>query len=293
MTETALVLVHGRDQGGKNANILRKTWIKTLKAGLSEADAKRLDDVDIRFPFYGDKLDELTAGLDEAIPANVMTKGDAKNVDADFIIFEQLVLERVAREAGLTDDDIRRELPARAQEKGPGSWEWVQAILRALDKLPGVSARAIQKVTRDVYAYLNVNRIRKAVNAIVAPAIKGRCVVVGHSLGSVVTYHILKNGNGSADIPLFCTVGSPLGVNGIRESLMPLSFPAGVAEWFNAYDERDLVALFALDAVRYPLKPPIVNDNSIKNDTENHHGIVEYLNQKPIADKIFQALFQQ
>jgi hypothetical protein len=289
MTRPRLVLVHGRDQGGKDEQQLKKTWVATLKKGLGPQRAKILEQVDIRFPFYGTKLDELVAKLDEAMPADVLTTGDAGNADSDFIVFQQLVLERVAREAGLTDDDIRRELPPGAQEKGPGSWEWVQAILRALDKLPNISAMAIEHATRDVYAYLTVQSVRKAVNAIVAPAMDEKCVVVGHSLGSVVTYHILKNTTAS-DVPLYCTLGSPLGVTGIRENLMPLVFPKGVADWFNAFDDRDVVALYPLDEKLYPLKPPIVNDASLKNETENHHGIIEYLDKKPVADRIFAAL---
>jgi hypothetical protein len=283
-------LVHGRDQGGKKEELLKATWVKTLKDGLGPKRAKFLDEVDIRFPFYGDKLEELTAALDAAIPADIRTKGDASNVDADFIVFQQLVLERAARQAGLSDDDIRRELGPGAQEKGPGSWEWVQAILRALDRLPGVSAAVLEKTTRDVYAYLTRVTVRNAVNAIVAPAIAGPCVVVGHSLGSVVMYAILKVLEIPAEIPLFCTVGSPLGVTGIRENLMPLVFPQGVKAWFNAFDDRDLVALYPLDARLYPLKPPIENDSSLQNDTENHHGIIEYLNKKPVADRIYAAL---
>jgi hypothetical protein len=291
MTQAALVLVHGRDQGGKNENALKSTWLGALKEGLGSRRAKRLDEVDLRFPFYADVLDKLTAEIKAAIPADIMTKGDGSNVDADFLVFEQLVLEQIAHEAGLSDKDIRSELPPDAQEKGPGSWQWVQAILRALDRIPGVSAATIERTTRDVYAYLTRNNVRKAVNAIVEPALRGRCVVVGHSLGSIVTYYILKNLKKASEVPLYCTVGSPLAITGVRENLMPLVFPKGVSVWFNAFDKRDLVALNPLDKKRYPLKPPIVNDSSIKNATDNHHGIIEYLNKKPVADRIFAALF--
>jgi hypothetical protein len=261
-----------------------------LKDGLGPERAKVLDEVDIKFPFYGDRLDELTAARESEMPADIRTKGGASHIDADFLVFQQLVLERAAREAGLSDDDIRRELDPGAQEKGPGSWEWVQAILRALDRLPKISAAALARVTRDVYAYLTRATVRNAVNAIVAPAIADRCVVVGHSLGSVVTYAILKAPEIAADIPLFCTVGSPLGVTGIREHLMPLVFPKTVKSWFNAFDDRDLVALYPLDARLYPLKPPVENDSSLQNDTENHHGIIQYLNKPPLVDRIYAAL---
>ena len=83
---------------------------------------------------------------------------------------------------------------------------------------------------------------------------------------------------------------SPLGVNGIRENLMPLVFPKIVKAWFNAFDDRDLVALYPLDETLYPLKSPIENDSSLQNETENHHGIIQYLNKTLVVDRIYAAL---
>lgn len=87
----------------------------------------------------------------------------------------------------------------------------------------------------------------------------GKTVVVGHSLGSVVAYDVLRNTARQLDVSLFMTVGSPLGVGPIRRTMKPLRFPKNVVSWYNAFDERDAVALHALDAATFPVDPPIEN----------------------------------
>ena len=78
------------------------------------------------------------------------------------------------------------------------------------------------------------------------------CVVVGHSLGSIVTYLVLKN-NPNYQVKKFITLGSPLGLRAIADYLEPpLVLPECIQgdaadRWYNAYDERDFIALHPLD----------------------------------------------
>ena len=55
-------------------------------------------------------------------------------------------------------------------------------------------------------------------------------------------------------VPLLTTVGSPPGIQAIRDQLLPLSFPAHVRTWYNAQDPRDVVAalreIFARSKIR-------------------------------------------
>lgn len=75
-------------------------------------------------------------------------------------------------------------------------------------------------------------------------------VVVGHSLGSVVAYKLLKEEGPAADwtVPEFITVGSPLGVGPVRKALAPIGHPTVARAWFNALDPDDVVALYLLTA---------------------------------------------
>jgi hypothetical protein len=89
------------------------------------------------------------------------------------------------------------------------------------------------------------------------------------------------------------TLGSPLAVTVIKQklaSIQPIVFPAGVAEWFNAMDDRDVVSLYPLDEKNFRLTPSIENDTDVHNDTPTAHGISGYLGDKEIARKIYDAV---
>ena len=286
---TDIVFVHGRAQGDRIPKELQGEWEKALIAGLAE-NASIMTGRTVRFPFYGKTLDELTAGMEEEAPGNLQAKGDASGADQDFLNFQQEILEQVLANQGIAPAAQSAVVPMGAQEKGPGSWEWVQALLRALDQIPGLSSAALALTLRDVYVYLNYPKVRKSIDDIVAPTLVGDCVVVAHSLGTVITYNLLKERKVDPAMKLFLTLGSPLGVGPIRRSVMPLKHPAGIAKWHNVFDQRDVVALYPLDRTRFGVTPPISNDDTIKNATDNHHGIVEYLNKAVVADIIFAAL---
>jgi hypothetical protein len=294
MTKPAILMIHGRAQGRRTADAVRGEWIGALRAGLGSARAGILDDVEIRFPFYGKKLDELTGGMEEAVPENLAAKGDASDAEQDYLTFQQEIVEQILTRQGITPDQQARMMPEAIQERGPGSWPWVQSLLRGLDRIPGLSSAALSLVLRDVYLYLSYPKVRKAINDIVAPTIGGDCIVISHSLGSVVAYDLLKPSNLPADgvqpIRLLLTLGSPLGVGPIRQAMMPLKFPASVRKWKNAFDRGDVVALYALDKMRFAVTPAIGNDDSIENGTENHHGITEYLNKPSVAELIYDEL---
>ncbi len=87
-------------------------------------------------------------------------------------------------------------------------------------------------------------------------------------------------------------MGSPLGLASVRPFLdLPLGMPSCVQNgWFNAYDERDFVALNPLDKKFFNIQPPIENKNDVDNQTENRHGIIGYLNDAVVARKIYEAL---
>jgi pimeloyl-ACP methyl ester carboxylesterase len=95
-------------------------------------------------------------------------------------------------------------------------------------------------------------------------------VVVAHSLGTVVAYHILMNSQKHLNVPLFVTVGCPLGIRAIRDQFIPLASPPAVKAWINAFDTRDVVALYPLDEKNFAIHPPIENYSAVKNSTENH-----------------------
>lgn len=289
-----LVFVHGRAQEFKDATAIKAEWVSTLAEGLAKNGLKLpIGESDIRFPYYGDTLYDLVKGVPPERVANVIVRGDnADDEEKDFI---SEVLRESARARGVTDNEVEAVLGRGVIERGPLNWEWVQGILRAIDKhVPGGSGKALAIATRDVYQYLRNPGIRdeieSGVRAAFTPGIE--TVVVAHSLGTVVAYNLLKREGAAAgwNVPLFVTVGSPLAVTAIKRVLAPIGSPACVGKWFNAMDAVDVVSLYPLDAANFAIDPPIENKTDVKNQTENHHGIVGYLNDGEVAKKIFDAL---
>lgn len=285
-----LIFIHGRAQGGKDPDVLRKTWIDTFERGLAKSGlALPIPDKDIRFPFYGDLLDELTTSFNQPVEEIVKKGFESNSTDARF--FHDF-LQEVAGNAGISTDEIASESSNTVIERGPLNWEWVQSILKAIDKKSKWSEASIKLFTYDVFLYLTVPAIKQALHQEVKKAFDHEpCVVVGHSLGSIISYNILRDITTPA-VGRFVTVGSPLGVNAVKKYLKtPIMMPQVVQNgWYNAFDERDVVALNPLNQHYFNIAPPITNKNDVKNQTDNRHGIEGYLNDKDVAKEISDAL---
>ena len=202
------------------------------------------------------------------------------------------ILEDLAAAMGVTRADIEYELAGQPVPRGPENWGWVQAILRAVDRIPGVNSTAIDLFTRDVYVYLSYPGVRAKIDRFVAAAFGNEpCVVLAYSLGTIVAYNVLLSRPTAPPVVRFITVGSPLGIRGIKRHLAsPLRSPACVGNWFNAYDDRDVVALVALDAHSFDVSPPIQNKSDVLNFTDNRHGIAGYLADPVVAARIAEYL---
>jgi hypothetical protein len=285
---TKVLFVHGRDQQGQDPVRLKQAWLDALNRGASAAGKSLPSGIDVAFPYYGDTLDGFTRDI--PLTSQVRTRGDA--AQDQFLEFQAQVAEEVRQRAGVTDAEVDMEYGANQRPKGPLNWEWVQAILRAIDKHGGgLNQTTLEIVTRDVFLYTNRVGVRDEINGIVAGALTTEpTVVVGHSLGSVVAYDVLRTDPRSLQVPLYVTVGSPLGVRAIREQFKPLRSPSAVQAWYNAFDERDVVALYALDATNFPVQPAIVNYGRVANATSNRHGISGYLDDANVAGRILDTL---
>jgi hypothetical protein len=157
-------------------------------------------------------------------------------------------------------------------------------------------------LTSDVYQYLKNSNIRETIDKGVADSLTVgvETVVVAHSLGTVVAYNLLRQQGHLRGwkIPLFVTLGSPLAIEEIRKTLKsfaPTRCPECTSRWFNAMDERDVVALYPLTPKNFPLdptKPSIQNKVDVRNRTSNRHGISGYLDDAEVAKIIHKALTQ-
>lgn len=295
-----LVLIHGRSQEDKDATELKKTWLDSLRKGL-EANGLMLpiQEQHIGFPYYGDTLRDLCQGIPADQAAKIVVRGAEASADDQEHI--ATLLRDYYTSLGITDAQIQAELkatdPANIKERGPQNWGWVQAIIRVIDqKVPGAGA-VIALVTNDVHQYLTKDAVRLRIEKGVKEAFDpvDEHIVVSHSLGTIVAYTLLckmsKKGGG-VRVSTLVTLGSPLGIHSIQDSLQPIAHPTCVGEWFNASDPRDVVALYPLTAEYFNISPSIIDKRNVNNGTPNRHGIIGYLNDKEVAKRIYDALIR-
>jgi D-serine deaminase-like pyridoxal phosphate-dependent protein len=306
---TRLIFIHGRNQQGKDPVEVRRQWFDALSEGFEQLglDVPLAED-DTIFPFFGDALHELTKDeetLDEADEVLGDEGHDPETEDA--VRFGREVLTEVLDGAGVSAEAIDAEIDpdvideqAIEEAKGGGAltWEWVHTGLSILDRfIPGASGASVAYATNDVAQYLKDDVIRAEIDGVVAEAFHqcepgDRLVVVAHSLGSVIAYNLLAHGglDQDYDVAAFVTIGSPLGVTAIRRAVSPMVHPSTVDHWLNAYDTRDVVALYPLDHRHFAVSPPILNHGDVDNETINHHKIEGYLNDPTIALTVHTAL---
>ena len=289
-----LVFVHGRAQESLDSVNLKKTWIDAWRQGLARSGLDLpIPEDRIHFPYYGDTLAQIVAGLDPDQAARIVVRGDSlERGQQEFLM--QYIAE-VQETTNIPDQDVAAHLEPEVRERGVLNWGWIQGILSEMDRrMPWVSGASIALFTNDVYQYLHKSNVRSVMDDGVRSAFRPatETVVVAHSLGTVVAYNVLKQDGAELDlkVPLFLTLGSPLAVSVVKKALRPISHPRCVGRWFNAMDERDVVALFPLTADHFEVEPPIENKADVDNPTQNRHGISGYLGDPEVARRIYEAV---
>jgi pimeloyl-ACP methyl ester carboxylesterase len=266
-----------------------------------------IDERDIVFPYYGDALRDLTTeGADSLAAVRFPLREHEEDFRCAVVaeclegagITEGLVTSDTAADAGATEPNTDADTFDGVSDFVSGSLsnEWIQRGLSLLDRfVPLASSRSMAATAADVTRYLQDTEVQRHIETGVAKAFR-HCgtedtVVVGHSLGSIIAYRVLREG-GPVDCPVtaLITIGSPLGVRVIREALEPIAHPPKVGFWFNAYDERDIIALNPLNPTHFPVAPPVTNHNGVENNSENHHTIDGYLSDRVVVTSIVEAL---
>ena len=126
MTSRRLVFIHGRAQQNKDSIALKAEWVKSFEDGLHAAGKLPMPiaEPDIKFPYYGDTLDDLVSGADQV--ADVIVRGaGAGDAEKDFI---RAVLDEVLKKTTVTAEKLDAIIGAEVVQRGPLNWEWVQGI---------------------------------------------------------------------------------------------------------------------------------------------------------------------
>jgi hypothetical protein len=267
------VFVHGIKQGSESSAKLKKLWLGALAP-------RTLSSVAV--PFYGRKLDQFVKGH----------RGSESKSS-----YDAFAAEFAADVSGVPVSEIKD-----AQRRGRGDRDihnfWIaRALARISDRrLPLVAEAFITGFLKEVHTYLCDPEAKRVVDQIVRNDIAEMCkagptVVVGHSMGSVVAYNVLR-AEQFRNVRHYATLGSPLGISAVLKRLP--TYPDGrqlsIEEWFNGFDVRDIVALNPLDGGSLASKCEIFNVNDLDNTTPNRHGIIGYLGIEKVASYLVDEL---
>ncbi|MBB5496871.1 endopeptidase [Paraburkholderia sp. MM5384-R2] len=292
-----VVFVHGRAQENKDAADLADSWKRAAVNGFAAAGLPPLAQLDVALPYYGDLLFNLTEEEGREAFRTLVDRGaEASAPSAEEQQFTQDLVFEIAQRKGISLESIALEAKEPIVDRAVQNWKAVLAALRLLDRVPGVGQTSIELFTRDVWYYLTRKGVRLQVNAAVDGAIPRDqpCVIVSHSLGTIVAYNLLINRPQRANVKAFITIGSPLGIKAIYSRLPsdvgPRRAPEGVDLWFNARDPEDAIALYEISPEVYKGAPVVRNYSGAQNTSDNQHGIVEYLGDKVISQTIYTAV---
>lgn len=254
-----IILVHGIDQQLKSSDMLEKDWLPALAGGIRKAGFPDIADriwrasdrpgaIETRMAFYGDLF--LVPGQQGDEP------GKLTEEEADFA--DQLSLEwleRAAKRASKAGEKTlaTRELGRIRGELGveQGRGEIIRKAMKSLAKLRwfapygmGFAEKFVNRSLSQVTRYFTDERIRQTSQETVRSLVDTDTkVIIGHSLGSIVAYEAIQKLE--APLPLFMTLGSPLGLDTIvypRLRPQPPCFPPEVRRWVNVADTDDFIA---------------------------------------------------
>jgi hypothetical protein len=262
-----IVVVHGIGQQTEGGLTLHDRFFSALEEGVVRAGGSVQPD-DVIFASYGDLFRP---------PAEVLApvpNFDARDVEEGYE--SQLLLALWRRAASVDprvvppDEEVLTRTPV-----------WASRALAALSRsrfLAGVSDRLLIGNLKQVRRYFTDGKLRSEIRRAVASSIEDdACMVVGHSLGSVVAYEVLCAAPELA-IKSFVTLGSPLGLpNLVFDRLQPEPRPRGVGvrghwpesvrTWTNIADAGDVVA--AVEDLR-PLFGDAMRQIRVHNSSHAH-----------------------
>lgn len=192
-----------------------------------------------------------TAGLASAGPGAGWTDGERE-------------LEAIARRMMSTLDT-----PATGGERG-GPRARILPLPRRVREW--ITRRLVGAFLRDVRDFFYDDARREAMTASLLERLRvggGPFVVVAHSQGTMIAYDVLSRLDPAEfQVPLFVTVGSPLGVQEVQDRMRRitgrLEVPGCVGIWLNAADPTDPVAVDGTLSGEYGPEG-MVNDRRVRN----------------------------
>lgn len=218
-----LLLTHGRDQAQTDPAVMKVAWTKALRTTLEKADFEAAATIPIDLAFYGDLWKPVAErGARRLVKASVLQK------------------------------DVAQDLLGKTGERGErGGWQTLGQVIDTLDAHFHVGDLVIEMFLRDLDDYFDKENLRKAADARIAAMARGhrgRVILLGHSMGSIVGYHLLATAPDSVGgLDGLLTFGSPLGLPSIHRRMSRLvpatPWPGVVNRWDNIWNVKDFATV--------------------------------------------------
>ncbi|MFE1907374.1 endopeptidase [Streptomyces gardneri] len=281
--------VHGIGQGKTSQRELTKSWRDALDRGVERLHGRATDTKNsmlaptLRVPHWSSLLVESS----DRLSTRDVLPDDATPFTADEEDFVVQALDDLL-------DPAERAYAAQVDPTTLGVIKLPARIIQrtvALDrKKPDSLVSKVIRVLREVHTYLThpdlASQVRKHV---LQAADQHTTVLIGHSLGSVIAYDLLRREElagphtaGTA-VHTFVTCGSPLAIPTVQRGMgLPdgrLPAPAPHIRWINVFDPGDLVTGGA------GLAPAAdtVTDVKVANGLRDPHAATKYLRTIPVA----------
>jgi hypothetical protein len=301
-----IVLVHGIGQEQLSADSLEAKWLPALAGGLRLARHPAIADsiwrearhgvVGTRMAYYGDLFRESGAqgsdldlgegeqfALAEDVAAEWLEHAAARSESAEDRLEAHLELERLRGERGARQG-ARATLRPALQVLARQRWFATHGMAFA--------ERFIVRSLRQTTRYLTEDDLRTEAKARVRAQIsESTKAVLSHSLGSVVAFEALQDLD--QQLPLFLTMGSPLGLDTIVYSRLrpyPPSFPTQVQRWVNVADRDDLVAADLDLSTRFGPTIGTKIESCIVDNGSKPHDATHYLVKASVGAPVGETL---
>ncbi|MFF3214941.1 hypothetical protein ACFYYB_30415 [Streptomyces sp. NPDC002886] len=165
-----------------------------------------------------------------------------------------------------------------------------QLVMAYDHRFPGGGVQFVVRRLREVRYYLTKPALAAEVRAFLRDEFPlDAAVIIGHSLGSVIAYDLLRHkevgaaGTPGSGLHTLVTCGSPLGIPAVRRLMgvtdgMPLQLESHI-RWVNVFDPGDLITGgVSLSTVARGLTEAPVN-----NGIGDPHSALRYLRSVPVA----------
>lgn len=291
-----LVFVHGINNQDNTPKRIEEDWWEALTTAWQAMGLAAKPKPQIDVAFYADKLAAAEAGdLAKAIAMGGETP-TGRLAATEF-------LKAYAQAAGVTQAEINKVaeaygIPVTAIEQGAPHEGWIISLAGILEKILPTKGKYIARLfLKQAALYIENEGLRDSIDAKVKTQIldgkSDPTIVIAHSLGTVVSYRILANKKqNTRNVPLFVTLGSPLGVAMFKKILPPAGeMPRPpLTTWLNGRHKDDFVTMgraITADSVGFS---DVGDETTIVNDVDDKHSIKHYLSSPSIAGVIHAAL---